>query len=551
MMFDRLYDLAFQYKKTRLWEKIGGAHIFAVKLSDDRIGYISVMMAHEGVHGLCLYIGDEGFWTFWNLWKAGGARFYDQFYLEELMELKCLQCTFESKEGLSAEEHERAKAFVRSHGIKLGGKYAYPRFGKKEPYCVPWDLQTEDEADCLCLCLSATAWIADSLEGSGGAKLNLDEINGETKTIPMVEVKDGVHVLSQTELPQNEPPRWPEPKRYNEITAANLKKAKRQGIWQCEIVRFGEPVQGGPEDIPAFPVIVLSVEAESGWVLPTEPMMYYEKNPEELLNRMLEAFVRQGLCPEKLEVRDERTFALVNVCAEKLGILVTMKNTLPELEDARMDLLTKMDKGPEGKLAQFIRMVNMLADMNGGRLPEEIMRQMEALEAFGLLPVELVEMLDETRALTSEYNARKAGMKAIVNKSYVISVSLARGCYRHIRISGTRMLWDLHRAIIEAFGFDDDHAHAFFLDNVKWSDRESYYTERVGDGGWTTENTRLGSVGLHKGKAFKYVFDFGDEWVFQCKVLREEPGDSGEPQVIRSKGEAPSQYGEWDDEEDW
>lgn len=40
--------------------------------------------------------------------------------------------------------------------------------------------------------------------------------------------------------------------------------------------------------------------------------------------------------------------------------------------------------------------------------------------------------------------------------------------------------------------------------------------------------------------------------MFQCKVLKVETGDSGEAVVIKSKGEAPSQYGdaddEWDDE---
>ena len=50
-------------------------------------------------------------------------------------------------------------------------------------------------------------------------------------------------------------------------------------------------------------------------------------------------------------------------------------------------------------------------------------------------------------------------------RSYVISVSLAKGCYRHIRIPATATLYQLHKAILTAVAFEDDHANAFFMDN--------------------------------------------------------------------------------------
>lgn len=46
-------------------------------------------------------------------------------------------------------------------------------------------------------------------------------------------------------------------------------------------------------------------------------------------------------------------------------------------------------------------------------------------------------------------------------KSYVVSVSLGTGCYRHIRIGEQETLDRLHEVILDAFDFDDDHAHAF------------------------------------------------------------------------------------------
>ena len=58
-------------------------------------------------------------------------------------------------------------------------------------------------------------------------------------------------------------------------------------------------------------------------------------------------------------------------------------------------------------------------------------------------------------------------------------------------------------------------------------------------------------MGLSKGSQFKYLFDFGDEWRFQCKVLREEIEPMDIPRVVRRSGESPVQYPyfeEWDEE---
>ena len=178
MITDRLYELAFQYKKTKLWEKIRNLQIFAVKLSDGRTGYISIMGDNGFCHGVCLYIGDEGYWAFRNLWKEGGCILYDLEYDKEGMELKCLQCVFEKKDMLSANEYEEIKTYTRSHGMRLAGKYAYPRFQKREPYCLPWELQTEEETDCLCQGLSAAIEMANFLEGTTRNEFYLDPYAG-------------------------------------------------------------------------------------------------------------------------------------------------------------------------------------------------------------------------------------------------------------------------------------------------------------------------------------------------------------------------------------
>lgn len=133
-------------------------------------------------------------------------------------------------------------------------------------------------------------------------------------------------------------------------------------------------------------------------------------------------------------------------------------------------------------------------------------------------------------------------------KTYVISVSLGKGCYRHIKISGKATLEDLHSVILEAFEFDDDHAHAFFLDNSAWSD-DSYYSQFLDDGSRYSCDYTLFRV-LSEKQKFLYIFDFGDEWRFSCNVLHVTDEKCDEPEIVKSVGEAPEQYPDFDDEDE-
>jgi len=129
-------------------------------------------------------------------------------------------------------------------------------------------------------------------------------------------------------------------------------------------------------------------------------------------------------------------------------------------------------------------------------------------------------------------------------KSYVISVSLGTGCYRHIQISASATLEKLHHVILSAFGFSNDHQHAFFMNNRLWNPFDAYFSAPFDEATALTSQKKLKQLKLEKGDKFKYLFDFGDEWVFQCKVLRELDIPTDIPGVIRSVGTAPQQYPE-------
>lgn len=135
----------------------------------------------------------------------------------------------------------------------------------------------------------------------------------------------------------------------------------------------------------------------------------------------------------------------------------------------------------------------------------------------------------------------------MVRKSRVISVKYETGCYRHFRIPSGVTLENLAKMILLSFNFENDHAHAFFMDDVCWSPRDSYYMDLGEDESEPVRHTCDYKLDvLQVGQSFKFVFDFGEEWVFQCKFLREME-DCDAVEVLRAEGKTPVQYEDWEE----
>jgi hypothetical protein len=141
-----------------------------------------------------------------------------------------------------------------------------------------------------------------------------------------------------------------------------------------------------------------------------------------------------------------------------------------------------------------------------------------------------------------------AGLTKVPEGSYVFKVSLGARLWRKIRLSFKHTLEDLHLAIQKAFDFDNDHLYSFFMDgnkrskhayNSPWSSYEPFTNEGV-----------IGDLELYEGQKILYLFDYGDEWEFDVRLLKintDEPQPK-EPEIIETKGDAPQQYRFWDDD---
>lgn len=541
MISEQLYELAFRYKKTKLWTIIWDTEIFAVELSDNRIGYVSIMGSGSQHYALALYIGDKAFQGLYSLATVNSVFLTEYEFHEHILQQDCLQCLFEGKDDLSAEEREEVKAYARANKIRLAGKNAYPHFMKYQPNHMPWHLQTEQDQTNLCEVFSAAIALSELLDKKTPGMLGFSRLNEETSEIPLLKKQNDSYIIEKIKIPAIMPVIYPEPKPENDILIQKLKKQKKKIKLECGIIRFPEAVRDSEECIPVFPVTLLALNTKEDLVLPVMPNMNYEENAEELLNSFMNVLLEAKSCPSEIKVADKRTYAFLKAFCEQMHIKLILKKNLTALNEVMMEFWYSFSGSMDPEPEEVLDALHMLMEMDDDErkiLPPELREEFEML----MQNPKFIDDMNELFGGDSDTTLLKTADSA---QSYIISVSLGKGCYRHIQLSCRSTLLQLHSAIIDAFEFCDDHAHAFFMDNKKWSHWDAYFMNGVGDGDRTTDQYRLNQVGLAIGMQFKYVFDFGDEWTFQCKVLRIVNENTKTPKIIKRKGTAPEQYGPW------
>jgi hypothetical protein len=129
---------------------------------------------------------------------------------------------------------------------------------------------------------------------------------------------------------------------------------------------------------------------------------------------------------------------------------------------------------------------------------------------------------------------------------------------RTILIRGDQTLEDLHHALFDAYGREEEHMYEFQLGGQGPMDPEAKrYVLPVAfedPGGpapaGRVDATTLDSLGLKVGDRFGYWFDFGDDWWHQINVegVADEVPKGKLPKVVKKVGKSPPQYADFDDE---
>ena len=103
----------------------------------------------------------------------------------------------------------------------------------------------------------------------------------------------------------------------------------------------------------------------------------------------------------------------------------------------------------------------------------------------------------------------------------IFRASLRGRLYRDIELPSSKPLEDLAAAIVNAFGFDFDHAFGFYSSlkgNYSKSPERYELFADLGDadeGVKSVRRTKLSTAFPELGKQMLFLFDYGDEWQFK------------------------------------
>ena len=142
------------------------------------------------------------------------------------------------------------------------------------------------------------------------------------------------------------------------------------------------------------------------------------------------------------------------------------------------------------------------------------------------------------------------------SETWILRASLSAKVYRDIEIDGASSLYMLAEAITRAFDFNFDHAFGFY-NKLKGDIYQSTVKYELfvdmgesGSDARSVKRTRIADAFPSVGTKMRFLFDYGDEWIFLVDCVKRKPKEPKVklPRLLVSSGKAPPQYPDPDDE---
>ncbi len=141
-------------------------------------------------------------------------------------------------------------------------------------------------------------------------------------------------------------------------------------------------------------------------------------------------------------------------------------------------------------------------------------------------------------------------------ETFVFRASLQPKIYRGFEISAGSSLYTLAQAIVRFFDFDFDHAFGFYSGlkgNIHHSPARYELFVDLGEGegdARSVKRTRIAEAFPSVGTKMRFLFDYGDEWVFLVELAGRKPKEPKVrlPRLLLAAGKAPAQYADPEDE---
>lgn len=315
MTTDKLYQLAFEYKKSKLWNKLSDSQIFAVKHSDGTKGYCCVMGKSGKYNALAIYDDITSIPSYYQNKDEENTAALE---IEDVTRQSCVCLVFSNKAELSQNDLKNVSEYCQKNNIQPRGKNAYPEFKNLKPYSFPWYLDTPKDQTRLLEGIEAALEVSNKLKRKKPHDLKLYEGNFYDRPIPFLEKTDKGYIWSFTNLPPFKPLEYPKGDLNKIPIPIQLSKAaKLNNDWICHIFLSNEPVK--EEGSPFFPFVMLIVDDESETILGA----YLSTNPcdyEKEFTKFFTSTIIQVGKPRFIYVSNNRTESFLSKLSAQLGI---------------------------------------------------------------------------------------------------------------------------------------------------------------------------------------------------------------------------------------
>jgi len=321
-----LYQAALEFKNLECWNWMWDSDVFGVQNPETgKIGYCCVMGILGEYHALAVYLGTEGLEGYLRI--QSGEEFPPW---ESLHVQKCLMASFEDRELLQKEDLN----VIKKLGLKFRGHDSWPLFRSYLPGYVPWFL-TSDEAQYLTEVLQQAVDVCSRLRD------DTELLVGPTEDHYLVRVfqKEKNEWVDEwlIPLPVEEPEPVVVPVDETRLVKIKGMVTQRQKTWEIDFFHSPEGVREKDER-PYFPYIILWIDHDSGFVLNihlAEQTEYASDSVEQFLN-LLE---KTKFVPERILVKKEELFNLLDPVTSHLGINLKKVTELPALEGAQVGMI--------------------------------------------------------------------------------------------------------------------------------------------------------------------------------------------------------------------
>jgi hypothetical protein len=146
------------------------------------------------------------------------------------------------------------------------------------------------------------------------------------------------------------------------------------------------------------------------------------------------------------------------------------------------------------------------------------------------------------------------------HETLILRVALEqdKSVWRDVEIEASKSLHRLAEAIVDAFGFDFDHAFGFYSGLTPAKMRQQPRYELFADMGDAdpgvpgVKKTKIAQAFPAVGHTMVFLFDYGDEWRFRVRLTGtgSRVAKTRYPRIVASAGAAPPQYPDPDGEDE-